>query len=129
MKRSSILKFNEIVKLWLESSCKSSIPELLGLVANGQNESASAYYTLEELHERFRDTWWELIWPNYTEKDSIIEGVQCRYVADSLPDALRNRPLEDFPHVEAQEIMQTYDFEDESDYFVDDQQSFQIITH
>ena len=129
MNRSIILKFNEIVKLWMESCCKSSLPELLGLVADGQNESAAAYYTLEELQERFRDTWWELIWPNYIEKDSIIEGVQCRYVADSLPDALRNRPLDDFPHVEAQEIMQTNDFEDEADYAVEEQQHFHIITH
>ena len=101
--------------------------ELLGLVADGQRETVASYYTLEELQERFRETWWEVIWPESVGKNTITDGVQCKYVADSLSDALRNRPLEDFPQVEAQEIMQTYDFEDELDYIVDYKQYYDLI--
>lgn len=41
-----------------------------------------------DLTERLRNTWWEVAWPVETPGD----WPQCRYLADSLSDALRQRP-------------------------------------
>jgi hypothetical protein len=125
--RLSILKFDEVVRLWQQSNCGLSMPELLGLVADGQSNCVSAHYTIEELYERFRDTWWEVIRPNHKDEETITKGVQCRYVADSLPDALRNRPCIDFPNVEAKELLYACALEDETDDIEDDKESRYLL--
>ena len=115
MNKLSILKFDELVRLWKQGDGGVSIPELLGLVANGQNSYIAANYSIEELYERFRNTWWEVVWPNHKENDHISKGVQCRYIADSLPDVLRNRHGVDLPNVEAKELLMAFDLDDESE--------------
>lgn len=42
-----------------------------------------------EYYERFTNTWWEVCWP-FPQKVNQLPC--CRYLADSLPDALRLRP-------------------------------------
>jgi hypothetical protein len=126
----SILKFEEIVELWQHSSCSTSILELLGLVASSQNNcAASAFYTLEELYERFRGTWWEVIWPVDRNSGRLINGVQCKYVADSLPDALRNHPMENFPNVDAQQILYACSLDDEADDIEINEYSHHFVTY
>lgn len=130
MNRMSILKFEEIVELWRHSNCSLSIPELLGLVAENQSSSAAAaFYTLEELYERFRGTWWEVIWPSYRVSNRLINGVQCKYVADSLPDALRNRPLENFPNVDGQQILYACSLDDEMEDIENNEYSHYFATY
>jgi hypothetical protein len=46
----------------------------------------------ETCREKYRDTWWEIVWPQPYDKTS---PPQCFYVADSLRDALRLRPRTD----------------------------------
>lgn len=43
----------------------------------------------KEYREKLRDTWWEVLWP---AEDSDNPAPQCRYLADSLRDAMRLRP-------------------------------------
>jgi len=42
----------------------------------------------DELDERLRNTWWEIRWPDGAKSTRPT----CRYLADSLRDALRLRP-------------------------------------
>ncbi len=129
MKRLSILKFDELVRLWHESECCLSMPELPGLVADGQSNCVSAYYTVEELYERFRETWREVVWPNQKGENIITKDVQCRYISDSLMDALRNCPLADFSHTNVQELLYTCALEDDIDNIEDDKQSHVLINN
>ena len=43
----------------------------------------------EECREKLRNTWWEVLWPT-DESDNLAP--ECRYLADSLRDAMRLRP-------------------------------------
>ena len=123
----SILKFEELVQLWQQSRCDLSMPQLLGLVADGQDNNIAAHYTIDDLYERFRETWWEVIWTNHKDKDSITKSVQCKYVADSLPDALRNHPNIDFPNVDAQELLYACSLEEEIDEITSGQTSQYLL--
>ena len=130
MNRMAILKFEDIVELWRHSSCSLSIPELLGLVTENQGDNVTAaFYSLEELYERFRGTWWEVIWPVERTSGRINNGVQCKYVADSLSDALRNRPMENFPSVDAQQILYACSMDDETDDIENDKYSHHFVTY
>jgi hypothetical protein len=44
----------------------------------------------EECREKFMNTWWEVCWPD--SKMAPSNPPQCRYLADTLRDALRLRP-------------------------------------
>lgn len=122
MNRSSILRFEELIQLWRRSCCSLSMPQLLGLNVGSRSESdESELCSLDRLNERFRNTWWEVIWPKDSIGDTISRQVKCRYVADSLPDALRERPNEDFPYINVWDLLYMCDLEDETDDPEDDE--------
>ena len=99
--------------------------ELLDLPKDGYSEFALAdNHTLKELQERFKDTWWEVIWPSYAHSDYIYSGVKCRYIADNLLDALRNHPREYFPNLDSQKLLYAYAIEEEIDDFLGDEIDF-----
>jgi hypothetical protein len=60
--------------------------------SNGVDLGQEMLELSEECREKYRDTWWEVVWPQPHNKSSLP---QCFYVADSLRDALRLRPRTD----------------------------------
>lgn len=84
MKKTMMLKFEELVELWKCSSCRVSVAQLLGLVVSDSAvESDHCVYAVETLRERFRGTWWRVSWPAHVTGSVITRRVQCQYVGDS----------------------------------------------
>ena len=130
MNKTTILKFEGLIRLWRRSSCNLSMPQLLGLTTDGHNKiEESKLNSLDELHERFRSTWWEVIWPKNSTGDNISNQVKCRYVADSLLDALRERPNEDFPYINVWDLLYACDPEDDADSFEDDESTYYLASY
>lgn len=78
---SCLVSFEELVP-YLRSK---GIEDWYGVVtADGGNAAAFR----EELNERLQNTWWELYWPD----SANAVRPTCRYLADSLRDAMRLRP-------------------------------------
>ena len=113
MRRSSILGFEKLVNLWQTSGHDVSLCQLLGLTTGGS--TAPEPYSAEALCERFRDTWWEVIWPGHRGGRRIDPSVQCKYVADSFQDALRRCPHAEFLHVDTAAMFIDDPTEDEPD--------------
>jgi hypothetical protein len=99
METSSVMRFEDLLKLWQDSPSDTSIFQLLGLTIPSQYQTVKTTHTSlqEMLRERLRGTWWEVTWPRFSARNVINSQVRCRYLADSLPDAIRLRPLADFP--------------------------------
>lgn len=99
METSSVMRFEDLLRLWQESRSDTSIFTLLGLSLPSEYRVVSAANAglREVLCERLRGTWWEVIWPRFSARNVISAQVRCRYLADSLPDAIRLRPHADFP--------------------------------
>jgi hypothetical protein len=97
---SSILVFEKLIQLW-QTGCHSiSLCQLLGLAVGEPTSGAAEPYPLDVLLERFRGTWWEVIWPGRRMRGVIGRDVQCKYIGDSFHDALRRRPHADFFYVD-----------------------------
>ncbi len=89
--RSSLLPFDTLVALLNQNGFSDKLNAIMHikpfdtmppqLIDNNQ--------ITEECRERLRDTWWEIQWP---ATDSDFLAPECRYVADSLRDAMRLRP-------------------------------------
>ena len=113
MRRSSILGFEELVNLWQTHGYEVSLCQLLGLTTSGSVTAEP--YSVEALSERFRNTWWEVIWPSPRGHRRIDKSVQCKYVADSFQDALRRCPHAEFLHVDTAVMLIDDSTEDELD--------------
>lgn len=111
MRRSSILGFEQLIQLSQAGSDDVSLCRLLGLSVSPTAEP----YSVETLRERFRGSWWQVIWPNRQTWRVVDKDVQCKYVADSLRDALRRYPHAEFLHVDTAEMFYDDDFPDDSE--------------
>ena len=116
MRGSSILGFEQLIQLSQAGSDDVSLCRLLGLSVSAQAEP----YSAETLRERFRGTWWQVVWPNRQTWGLIDRDVQCKYVADSLRDALRRYPHAEFPHVDTAEMFGDDDIQDDLEAMVAD---------
>jgi hypothetical protein len=99
MKTSSVMRFEDLVRLWQDSRTETSLLELLGIAAcaDGGSSEKMDSTILESLCEKLRGTWWEVIWPTLSARHGLGRGVHCRYLADSLQDAMRLYPNAGFP--------------------------------
>ena len=78
---SYLMSFDELVRYLEETGIKN----WHGVLTLHAGDSGAAG---DELNERLRNTWWEICWPDNPKTKQPI----CRYLADSLRDALRLRP-------------------------------------
>ena len=116
MRRSSILGFEQLIQLSQAGSDDVSLCRLLGLSVSARAEP----YSVETLRERFRGTWWQVVWPDRQMWGLIDKDVQCKYVADSLRDALRRYPRAEFPHIDMTEMFGDDDIQDDLEALVAD---------
>jgi hypothetical protein len=116
MRRSSILGFEQLIQLSQAGSDDVSLCRLLGLSVSARAEP----YSVETLRERFRGTWWQAVWPSRQTWGLIDRDVQCKYVADSLRDALRRYPCAELPHVDMTEMFGDDDIQDDLEAMVAD---------
>ncbi len=117
MKTSSVMRFEELLRLWQESRCATPILELLGIADSADDGSSEKMdsVTLENLSEKLRGTWWEVIWPTLSARHGFYRGVHCRYLADSLQDAMRLYPNAGFPAHGAVENAEEFIGDDDTD--------------
>lgn len=94
MNASSIMRFEELLKLWRDGRTGQSILEFLGIGSQGDIRGAeeSDPGFLRILCERLDGTWWEVTWTPLPIRRRGTGRVQCRYLADSLKDAVRRCP-------------------------------------
>lgn len=112
MRKSSVLSFEALMDLWRRSRADVSAFELLGLTVPG-GTGLEQRVPLETLYERFRGTWWQVVWPHYPGRRVLTRGVQCKYLADSFRDALRRSPQSDYSLVEESAILRDDPSDDE----------------
>ncbi|UCD48672.1 MAG: hypothetical protein JSW27_14200 [Phycisphaerales bacterium] len=117
MRRSSILEFEQLIQLSQAGSDEISLCRLLGLSVSARAEP----YSVETLRERFRGTWWQVVWPNRQAWGVVDKDVRCKYVADSLCDALRRYPHPESPHVDTAEMFCDDNFPDDLEETITDQ--------
>lgn len=93
MDGSSIMRFEDLLELWRRHCAQQSILEFLGIRSRGDvrggEESDPGF--LRILHERLDGTWWEVTHPRLPAC-SAAGAIRCRYLADSLKDAVRRCP-------------------------------------
>lgn len=98
MDGSSIMRFEDLLELWRRHCAQQSILEFLGIRSRGDvrggEESDPGFLRL--LHERLDGTWWEVSCPRLPAC-SVAGAIRCRYLADSLKDAVRRCPGAQFP--------------------------------
>jgi hypothetical protein len=91
--------FEDLLELWQTQHPQRSIREFLGIRSHGdvrgndENDPASMQVLLERLH----GTWWEVTGSRRPVSRRAAGGVRCRYLADSLKDAMRRCPCAQFP--------------------------------
>ena len=117
MKTSSVMRFEDLVRLWQDSRTETSILELLGITtcADGGSSEKMDSCLLENLCEKLRGTWWEVVWPTLSARHGLYRGVCCRYLADSLQDAMRLHPEAGFPAHGAVENAEDFSGDDDLD--------------
>jgi len=111
------MRFEDLLELWQRQRGQQSILQFLGIRSRGDvrgsEESDPGF--LRILHERLDGTWWEVTTSRLSLRPNAAEGIRCRYLADSLKDAVRRCPGAQFPPEaftdDADEVMP----EDESD--------------
>jgi hypothetical protein len=106
---SCIMRFEDLLELWQQQCAQRSVLRFLGIRSRGDvrgNEESDPGF-LRALHERLDGTWWEVtrLYPSVHQNTS--GEIRCRYLADSLKDAIRRCPGAQFPS----EVF-TDDFED-----------------
>jgi len=96
---SSIIRFEDLLELWQTQRPRRSIREFLGIRSRsdvrGDEENDPAF--LQTLRERLDGTWWEVTWLRRPLPRGGPGGVRCRYLADTLRDAIRRCPRAQFP--------------------------------
>jgi hypothetical protein len=130
MKTSSVMRFEDLLRLWQDSRAETSILELLGITtcAEGGSSEKVDSCLLESLCEKLRGTWWEVIWPTLSARHGLYPGVRCRYLADSLQDAMRLYPNAGFPARGAVENAEDFAGEDDMDDAVQEPNAFESAT-
>jgi len=92
------MRFEELLQLWRRQCAQQSVLEFLGIRSRGDvrgSEENDPGFLLV-LHERLDGTWWEVTRSRLPLR-STGAGVCCRYLADSLKDAVRRCPGAQFP--------------------------------
>ena len=92
------MRFEDLLKLWRRQCAQQSVLEFLGIRSRGDvrgNEESDPGFLLL-LHERLDGTWWEVTRPRLPMRNAGV-GICCRYLADSLKDAVRRCPGAQFP--------------------------------
>ncbi len=127
MKTSSVMRFEDLLRLWQDSPRGASILELLGITACADESSDEKVdpVTLESLSERLRGTWWEVIWPTLSARHGLYRGVRCRYLADSLQDAMRLYPNAGFPAHGAVENAEEFIGDEDTDETVQEPNAYE----
>ena len=127
MKTSSVMRFEDLLQLWQDSRAETSILELLGIgdSPDGHGSGIMDSITLEDLREKLRGTWWEVVWPTWSARHGLARGVRCRYLADSLQDAMRLHPNAGFNLHGANDSAEDFIGEDEMDEPVQELSAFE----
>ncbi len=99
MNASSIMCFEDLLKLWQGQHAQQSIVEFLSIRSQGDVRGAeeSASGVMRVLHERLDGTWWEVTRSRSSISRGPAGGIRCRYLADSLQDAMRRCPRAQLP--------------------------------
>ncbi len=89
--RSSLLPFETLVAVLNQNGFSDQLDTIMHIKSFDMMHAQQIdnNQTTEEYREKLRDTWWEVLWP---ATDSDNPTPQCRYLADSLRDAMRLRP-------------------------------------
>ncbi|HML76659.1 MAG TPA: hypothetical protein PKB02_19365 [Anaerohalosphaeraceae bacterium] len=89
--RSSLLPFETLVAVLNQNGFSDKLDTIMHIKSFDMMHAQQIdnNQITEEYRERLRDTWWEVLWP---AKDTDNLTPQCRYLADSLRDAMRLRP-------------------------------------
>jgi hypothetical protein len=93
------MRFEELLELWRRHRAQQSILAFLGIRSQGDvrgDEEGDPGF-LRVLHERLDDTWWEVTWLRLPGHSNDVGNIHCRYLADSLKDAVRRCPGAQFP--------------------------------
>lgn len=115
---SSIMRFESLLELWQRQCAQQSILQFLGIRSRGDVrgfEEGDAGHLLRVLHERLDGTWWEVTCPRLSIHQNAAGGIRCRYLADSLKDAVRRCPGAQFPAEAFVDDAEDTTSEDESD--------------
>jgi hypothetical protein len=96
---SSIMCFEDLLRLWQDCDPHGSILEFLGIRSQGDVRSAgeSDPAFMQVLRERLGGTWWEVTSSRPLDHRELAGGIQCRYLADTLTDAVRRCPRAQVP--------------------------------
>jgi hypothetical protein len=88
---SSLLPFETLVAFLSQNGFSEKLDAIMHLKSldTMNSQQVDNNQIKEEYREKLRDTWWEVQWPA-TDSDNLAP--QCRYLADSLRDAMRLRP-------------------------------------
>lgn len=89
--RSSLLPFETLVAVLNQNGFSDKLDTIMHIKSFDMMHAQQIdnNQITEEYRERLRDTWWEVLWP---AEDTNNLTPQCRYLANSLRDAMRLRP-------------------------------------
>jgi hypothetical protein len=91
---SSIMRFEDLLELWQGHHAQQPVLEFLGIRSQGDvrgvEESDPGF--MRVLRERLDGSWWEVTWSRPPARRGLAGGVRCRYLADTLKDAVRRCP-------------------------------------
>lgn len=119
--RSSLLPFETLVSFLNQNGFSDKLDTIMHIKSHDAMDfqPMDNNQITKEYLEKFRDTWWEVLWPA-TESNNLAP--QCRYLADSLRDAMRLRPgidismLADKAGYFVNYLMQIEDWEQDEEY-------------
>lgn len=98
MNVSSIMCFEDLLRLWQDRDPHGSILKFLGIRSQGDvrgpGENDPAF--MQVLRERLGGTWWEVTC-SPSPGHNPARRVECRYLADTLTDAVRRCPHAQVP--------------------------------
>lgn len=93
------MRFEDLLELWRSQSAQQSIVAFLGIRSQsdvrGAEESDPGF--VRSMCERLGGTWWEVTWLCVPGRRGSPANVRCRYLADSLKDAIRRCPGAQLP--------------------------------
>jgi hypothetical protein len=93
------MRFEDLLELWRGQPAQRSILEFLGIRSHGDvrgiEEGDPGF--VRALCERLGGTWWEVTWLYPANRRGSVDNIHCRYLADSLKDAVRRCPRAQLP--------------------------------
>ncbi len=96
---SSIMRFEDLLGMWRNQHAQQSVLEFLGIRSQsdvrGIEESDPGF--VRTLCERLGGTWWEVTRLYPPGRRGSAGHIRCRYLADSLKDAVRRCPGAQLP--------------------------------